>query len=125
MRWDIFFDAFRHMILPALVLATVPLAIIARITRSSLLDVMGLDYIRTAQAKGLSDRAVVRKHGLPNSMLPVITIIGIQLGGLLAGAVLTETVFGLAGVGRAVTEGSRAATMPSSRGSSLSSRSAT
>ncbi len=105
LRWDIFFDAFRHMILPALVLATVPLAIIARITRSSLLDVMGLDYIRTAQAKGLSDRAVVRSHGLPNSMLPVITIIGIQLGSLLAGAVLTETVFGLAGVGRAVTEG--------------------
>ena len=65
---------------------------------------MGLDYIRTAQAKGLSDRAVVRNHGLPNSMLPVITIIGLQLGSLLAGAVLTETVFGLAGVGRAVTE---------------------
>ena len=65
---------------------------------------LGLDYVRTAQAKGLSDRAVVRKHGLPNSMLPVVTIIGLQLGGLLAGAVLTETVFSLAGVGRAVTE---------------------
>jgi ABC-type dipeptide/oligopeptide/nickel transport system permease component len=103
-RWDIFLDAFRHMILPAVALATIPLAIIARITRSSLLDVMGLDYIRTARAKGLADTAVVRRHGLPNSMLPVITIIGLQLGGLLGGAVLTETIFNLSGVGRAVTE---------------------
>jgi peptide/nickel transport system permease protein len=103
-RWDIFVDAFRHMILPAVALGTIPLAIIARITRSSLLEVMGLDYIRTARAKGLADTAVVRRHGLPNSMLPVITIIGLQLGGLLGGAVLTETIFNLSGVGRAVTE---------------------
>ena len=103
-QWNIFIDAFRHMILPAIALATIPLAIIARITRSSLLDVMGLDYIRTARAKGLSDRAVVRRHGLPNSMLPVVTIVGLQLGGLLGGAVLTETIFNLSGVGRAVTE---------------------
>jgi peptide/nickel transport system permease protein len=104
-QWNILGDAFRHMILPAIALATIPLAIIARITRSSLLDVLGLDYIRTARAKGLSDRAVVRRHGLPNSMLPVVTIIGIQLGGLLGGAVLTETIFNLSGVGRAVSEG--------------------
>ena len=80
-QWDILVDAFRHMILPAIALATIPLAIIARITRSSLLDVMGLDYIRTARAKGLANRAVVRGHGLPNAMLPVVTIIGLQLGG--------------------------------------------
>ena len=104
-QWNIFIDAFRHMLLPAIALATIPLAIIARITRSSLLDVMGLDYIRTARAKGLSDRAVVRGHGLPNAMLPVVTIIGLQLGGLLGGAVLTETIFNLSGVGRAITEG--------------------
>jgi peptide/nickel transport system permease protein len=92
------------MILPALVLGTIPLAIITRITRSSLLDVLGLDYIRTARAKGLIDRNVVRRHGLPNAILPVVTIIGLQLGSLLGGAVLTETIFNLAGVGRAVTE---------------------
>jgi peptide/nickel transport system permease protein len=104
-QWTILADAFRHMILPAIALATIPLAIIARITRSSLLDVMGLDYIRTARAKGLSDKAVIRHHGLPNSMLPVVTIVGLQLGGLLGGAVLTETIFNLSGVGRAVSEG--------------------
>jgi len=104
-QWAIFADAFRHMILPAIVLGTIPLAIITRITRSSLLDVLGLDYIRTAHAKGLTDRNVVRKHGLPNAILPVVTIIGLQLGSLLGGAVLTETIFNLAGVGRAVSEG--------------------
>jgi len=92
------------MILPAIALATIPLAIIARITRSSLLDVLGLDYIRTARAKGLSERSVVRGHGVPNAMLPVVTIIGLQVGALLSGAVLTETVFNLAGVGKAVYE---------------------
>ncbi|HET9614942.1 MAG TPA: ABC transporter permease, partial [Candidatus Limnocylindrales bacterium] len=103
-QWSVFGDALRHMILPAFTLATVPLAIIARITRSSLLDVLGLDYIRTARAKGLGDRGVVRRHGLPNAILPVVTIIGIQLGSLFGGAVLTETIFNLAGVGRAVSE---------------------
>ncbi len=92
------------MLLPAIVLGTIPLAIITRITRSSLLDVLGLDYIRTARAKGLDDRNVVRRHGLPNAILPVVTIVGLQLGSLLGGAVLTETIFNLAGVGRAVSE---------------------
>ncbi len=101
-RWDVFWDAFRHMILPAVALATIPLAIIARITRSSLLEVMGTDYIRTARAKGASEQRVVRRHALRNSMLPVVTIIGLQLGLLLGGAVLTETIFNLAGVGRAL-----------------------
>ncbi|NIM00191.1 MAG: ABC transporter permease subunit, partial [Acidobacteria bacterium] len=83
-------------------LSTIPLAIIARITRSSLLEVMGKDYIRTARAKGAPEGRVVRSHALRNSLLPVVTIIGLQLGLLLGGAVLTETVFNLAGVGRAL-----------------------
>ncbi len=103
-QWSIFFDGLRHMILPAVALGTIPLAIIARITRSSLLDVLGLDYIRTARAKGLAEPAVVRRHGMPNAMLPVVTIVGLQVGGLLSGAVLTETVFNLSGVGKAVFE---------------------
>jgi ABC-type dipeptide/oligopeptide/nickel transport system permease component len=103
-QWGTLADALRHMILPAVALGTIPLAIIARITRSSLLDVLGLDYIRTARAKGLKESAVVREHGMPNAMLPVVTIVGLQIGGLLSGAVLTETVFNLSGVGRAVYE---------------------
>ncbi len=101
-QWAVFWDAIRHMILPAIALATIPLAIIARITRSSLLEVMSKDYIRTARAKGASETRVVRHHALRNALLPVVTIIGLSLGGLLGGAVLTETVFGLAGVGTAL-----------------------
>lgn len=101
-QWETFWDAVRHMILPAVALATIPLAIIARITRSSLLEVMGKDYIRTARAKGAREGSVVRSHGLRNALIPVVTIIGLQLGLLLGGAILTETVFNLAGVGRAL-----------------------
>jgi peptide/nickel transport system permease protein len=101
-QWEVFWDAVRHMILPAIALATIPLAIIARITRSSLLEVMNKDYVRTARAKGNRESKVVRRHALRNSLLPVVTIIGLQLGALLGGAVLTETVFNLAGVGRAL-----------------------
>jgi ABC-type dipeptide/oligopeptide/nickel transport system permease component len=97
-------DAFRHLILPAIALGTIPLAIIARITRSSLLEVLGLDYVRTARAKGLGERSVVLRHAARNALLPVVTIIGLQLGALLSGAVLTETVFNLAGVGRSLYE---------------------
>lgn len=93
-------DAVQHLILPVIALGTISLAIVARITRSSLLEVLGLDYIRTARAKGVGERAVLRKHAFRNAMLPVVTIIGLQLGLLLAGAVLTETVFNLSGVGR-------------------------
>jgi peptide/nickel transport system permease protein len=93
-------DAVKHLILPVIALGTISLAIIARITRSSLLEVLGLDYIRTARAKGVADRNVLRRHAFRNAMLPVVTIIGLQLGLLLAGAVLTETVFNLTGVGR-------------------------
>jgi peptide/nickel transport system permease protein len=97
-------DAFKHLILPAIALGTIPLAIIARITRSCLLEVMGLDYVRTARAKGLRERAVILRHATRNALLPVVTIIGLQLGLLLSGAVLTETVFNLAGVGRSLFE---------------------
>jgi peptide/nickel transport system permease protein len=92
------------MILPAIALGTIPLAIIARITRSSLLEVLGLDYVRTARAKGLTERSVVLRHATRNAMLPVVTIIGLQLGALLSGAVLTETVFNLSGVGLSLFE---------------------
>lgn len=103
-NWKLLGDALRHLILPAVALGTIPLAIIARMTRSSLLDELGLDYIRTARAKGLRDRSVVLRHGFRNALLPVVTVIGLQLGALFGGAVLTETIFNLAGVGRAVTE---------------------
>ncbi len=99
-QWDVFWDAVRHMILPAVALATIPLAVITRITRSSLLEVMGRDYIRTARAKGAGERRVVGRHALRNALLPVVTIVGLQLGALLGGAVLTESIFNLAGVGR-------------------------
>ena len=103
-QWGAWLDAFRHLILPAIALGTIPLAIIARITRSSLLEVLGQDYVRTARAKGLKERSVVLRHGARNALLPVVTIIGLQLGALLSGAVLTETVFNLAGVGRTMFE---------------------
>ena len=99
-RFDVFWDASRHLILPAIALGTIPMAIIARITRSNLLDVMGLDYIRTARSKGLGERMVIFRHAMRNALLPLVTVIGLQFGGLLGGAVLTETVFGLPGVGK-------------------------
>jgi peptide/nickel transport system permease protein len=103
-QWDVMVDAIKHLILPAVALATIPLSIIARITRSSLLEVLGSDYVRTARAKGAHEPRVVARHALRNALLPVVTIGGLQMGLLLGGAVLTESVFGLAGVGRAVVE---------------------
>jgi peptide/nickel transport system permease protein len=103
-NWEALGDALRHLILPALAVGTIPLAIIARMTRSSILDVLGLDYIRTARAKGLRMVQVVFRHALRNALLPVVTIIGLSLGSLLSGAVLTETVFNLPGVGRTLYE---------------------
>jgi ABC-type dipeptide/oligopeptide/nickel transport system permease component len=99
-RWDVFWDALKHMILPAIAVGTIPLALIARMTRSSMLDVLGTDYIRTARAKGLSRYRQVMKHALRNALLPLVTIIGLSLGSLLGGAVLTETIFNLSGVGK-------------------------
>jgi peptide/nickel transport system permease protein len=103
-QWHALEDVLRHLILPAVALATIPLAIIARMTRSSLLDILGQDYVRAAKAKGVPRNSVVLKHAFRNALLPVVTIIGLSLGGLLGGAVLTETVFGLAGVGRSLFE---------------------
>ena len=92
-------DALWHLILPCVAVGTIPLSIIARMTRSSLLEVLGQDYIRTARAKGLIERVVIYKHALRNALLPIVTIIGLSIGGLLSGAPLTETVFSLPGIG--------------------------
>jgi peptide/nickel transport system permease protein len=99
-NWSLLGDAIKHLILPSVALSTIPMALIARMTRSSMLDVLGQDYIRTARAKGLRKSLVVLKHGFRNALLPLVTIIGLELGGLLGGAVLTETVFNLSGMGR-------------------------
>src|SRR4030042_1447019 len=99
-RWDVFWAAVKHIILPAIAVGTIPLALIARMTRSSMLDVLGTDYLRTARAKGVSRYSQVMHHALRNALLPLVTIIGLSLGTFLGGAVLTETIFGLSGVGR-------------------------
>jgi peptide/nickel transport system permease protein len=93
-------DALWHLILPAIALGTVPMSIIARMTRSSMLEVLQQEFIRTAYAKGLSERWVVYKHALRNALIPIVTVIGLQLGFLLGGAILTETIFAWPGVGR-------------------------
>lgn len=100
-----FVDALRHLILPAIAVGTIPLSIIARMTRSSVLEILGQDYVRTARAKGLSEYRVVVRHAVSNALLPVVTIIGLNFGGLIAGAVLTETIFGFAGIGKTLFDG--------------------
>lgn len=92
-------DALKHLVLPTVCLSLYSMAIIARMTRSSMLETLNLDFIRTARAKGISDSRVTRKHGLRNALLPIVTVIGLQLGGLLGGAVLTESVFSWPGIG--------------------------
>lgn len=104
-NFEVLGDAIKHLILPALALGTIPMALIARMARSSMLEVLGQDYIRTARAKGLRQRVVVMKHAFRNALLPLVTVIGLSLGGLLGGAVLTETVFNLSGVGRILYDG--------------------
>lgn len=99
-NFTVFFQALRHLLLPAVALGTIPMAIIARMTRSSMLEVLNQDYIRTAHAKGLRERVVIVRHALRNALLPIITVIGLQVGILLSGAILTETVFSWPGVGR-------------------------
>ena len=94
-----FFNGLSHLILPAIALGSIPLAIITRITRASVLDVTNEDYVRTARAKGLTEKRVDSRHIMRNAWLPVVTVIGLQVGGLLAGAVITETVFAWNGVG--------------------------
>jgi peptide/nickel transport system permease protein len=103
-RWDLFADALRHLILPSIALGSIPLAIIARITRASVIEVSNEDYVRTARAKGLTEKRVDGRHIMRNAWLPVTTVIGLQVGGLLGGAVLTETVFSWNGVGRWVVD---------------------
>ncbi|MFQ5858138.1 MAG: ABC transporter permease [Anaerolineae bacterium] len=93
-------DTLKHLAMPALALATIPMAIVARMTRSSMLEVLQTDYVRTAHAKGLRERVVLFRHALKNAFLPVITIIGLQTGSLLAGAILTETIFAWPGIGK-------------------------
>jgi dipeptide transport system permease protein len=95
-----FRSAVSHLILPSIVLATIPLAVIARQTRSAMLEVLGEDYVRTARAKGLSPQRVVGLHAFRNALIPVVTTIGLQVGTLLAGAILTETIFSWPGIGK-------------------------
>lgn len=95
-----FVSALRHLILPTIVLGTIPLAVIARQTRSAMLEVMGEDYVRTARAKGLSGNRVIGLHALRNALIPVVTTIGLQVGVLMGGAILTETIFSWPGIGR-------------------------
>jgi peptide/nickel transport system permease protein len=99
-----FWDVLRHLILPAVALGTIPMAVITRMTRSSMLEVMGEDYVRTARAKGVVPWRVVFRHALRNAMLPTITVIGLQFGLLMGGAILTETIFGWPGVGQTAIE---------------------
>ncbi len=100
LNFHAFFSILKHLILPGIALATIPMAFIARITRSSMLDVLNKDFIRTAKAKGLNERVVVYKHALKNALIPVITSIGTEFALLLGGAILTETVFAWPGLGR-------------------------
>ena len=98
-NWTAAWDAVKHLILPAIALASIPLALISRITRASVLDVQNEDYVRTARAKGLAEREIDTRHVFRNAVLPVSTVIGLQIGLLLSGAILTETVFAFPGIG--------------------------
>ena len=102
--FEAFKNALWHLILPGMTLALYTLAIISRMTRSSMLDTLGQDYIRTARSKGLSEGRVIVKHGLRNALMPIVTVIGLQFGSLLGGAVLTETVFAWPGIGKYTVE---------------------
>ncbi len=95
-----FWDGLLHLIMPAIALGTIPMAVIMRMTRSSMLEVMGEDYVRTARAKGVIPWRVVFKHALRNAMLPTVTVIGLQVGLLMGGAVITETIFSWPGIGQ-------------------------
>jgi dipeptide transport system permease protein len=114
-----FLSALSHLILPTIVLGTIPLAVVARMTRSSMLEVLQEDYIRTARAKGLAPLRVVAVHALRNALIPVITVIGLQVGTLLAGAILTETIFAWPGVGKWLIESIRRRDYPALQGGVL------
>ena len=104
-NWEALRSALMHLTLPAFALSTIPLAIVARMTRSSMLEVLRQDYIKTARAKGLSEFKIVLKHALRNGLIPVVTVVGLQFGILLGGAILTETVFAWPGVGKWLFDG--------------------
>jgi peptide/nickel transport system permease protein len=104
-NWAALKDALMHLALPSMALSTIPLAIVARMTRSSMLEVLRQDYIKTARAKGLSEVKIVFKHALRNGLIPVVTVVGLQFGILLGGAILTETVFAWPGVGKWLFDG--------------------
>ena len=118
-KWDTFVDALSHLVLPSIVLGSFIAGIIARITRSSLLEQLGADYIRTARSKGLHERVVIRRHALRNALIPVVTIIGLLYGNLLAGAVLTESIFAWPGLGRYVFRASTSQDFPAIMGVSM------
>jgi peptide/nickel transport system permease protein len=114
-----FWDVAKHLILPAVALGSIPLSIIARITRAAVLDVQNEDYVRTARAKGLSPRVVDERHIFRNALLPIVTIIGLQAGLLLSGAVLTETVFAFPGMGTWLVDAIRGRNFPVLQGGIL------
>jgi peptide/nickel transport system permease protein len=118
-NFTVFFQALRHLILPAIALGSIPMAIIARMTRSAMLEVLSADYIRTAQAKGLKERAVVINHALRNAWLPIVTVVGLQVGRLMSGAILTETVFSWPGIGRWLVDAIYARDFPIVQGATL------
>ena len=104
LNWPAFVDTIKHLFLPSLALATIPMATIARMTRSSMLEVLRQDYVRTERAKGLSERMVVYKHAIKNALIPIVTVIGMNIGLLMGGAVLTETIFTLPGLGKYIAD---------------------
>ena len=112
-------SSLRHLILPAVALSTIPMAVIARMTRASLLEVLSQDYIRTAESKGLPQRSVILRHAMRNALLPVMTVTGLQVGRLLAGAILTETIFSWPGIGLWIYESIQARDYPIVQGATL------
>jgi peptide/nickel transport system permease protein len=118
-NWALFKNSVLHLVLPAVTLGYFSTAVLLRMTRSSMLEVLGQDYVRTAQAKGLRDRVVILRHALKNAMIPVLTTIGIVFGSLLSGAVLTETVFGWPGLGRYATTSVTSLDLPAVMGVTL------
>jgi dipeptide transport system permease protein len=114
-----FASTLHHLVLPAIVLGTIPLAVIARMTRSAMLEVLSEDYVRTARAKGLSPFRVIGVHALRNALIPVVTVIGLQVGTLLAGAILTETIFAWPGIGKWLIESIGRRDYPSLQGGVL------
>ncbi|WP_027881735.1 ABC transporter permease [Meiothermus rufus] len=117
--WSVFVDSLRHLVLPAFVLGSFSAAVLARMTRATMLEVLAQDYIRTARAKGVGPRAVILRHALKNASLPILTLLGSLLGGLLSGAVLTETIFSWPGIGRYVTQSATSLDFPAVMGVTL------